>query len=141
MSSSNQRGFNKPSAFSFKYTPLQLRGLEQQQNPRQAASLFPPALSFTQRHSNTAAGTPSVDALNTSILENTEFQGNDTQGVLYNSIENITSWCQAQENSKRDVEKQFENSLVEVGRLKARLESAANEIQTLQATNKQLQVK
>ena len=135
----SQRGFNRTNFSLNKYNPLQLRGLEQQQNPRQSTPSFPQLPLFASRlSSNVVTGTTASDGLNSSIVETTTVD--PQQGMLYDSIENITSWCQQQERCKREVEKQLENSISEIGRLKSRLESAANEIHSLQDVNKQLLV-
>lgn len=110
----SQRGLTKPNFPLNKYNPLQLRGLEQQQKSRSTAPPFP-QLPFTPRQPNVVTGsTASNDGLSSSILEATVSTDPQQRG-LYDSIDNITLWCQQLECCKHEVEKQLENSLAEVG--------------------------
>lgn len=131
----SQRGASQN--FLFKYAPLRLKGVNNQQQVSNNSKVYP---SETPSYSPRALQSQSN---NTSIDESAT-TGNETnyseQGDLNSSLENIAKVCQRQERRNREMQLQLESATAEMERLKGLLDAAAGEIDQLHNINEKLKV-
>jgi hypothetical protein len=130
----SQRGASQ--SFLFKYAPLRLKGVNNQQQVSNNSKVYPSETPYFPRALQSQSNNTSIDESATT--------GNETnyseQGDLNSSLENIAKVCQRQERRNREMQLQLESATAEMERLKGLLDAAAGEIDQLHNINEKLKV-
>ncbi|XP_046443565.1 myosin-11-like isoform X2 [Daphnia pulex] len=128
----SQRGASQ--SFLFKYAPLRLKGVNNQQQLSNNSKVYPSGTPYSPRALQSQSNNPSIDE--------SAMTGNETnyseQGDLNSSLENIAKVCQRQERRNREMQLQLESATSEMERLKGLLDAAAGEIDQLHNINEKL---
>lgn len=128
----SQRGASQN--FLFKYAPLRLKGVNNQQQLGNNSKVYPSGTPYSPRASQ--SNNTSIDESATTGIETNYSE----QGDLNSSLENIAKVCQRQERRNREMQLQLESATAEMERLKGLLDAAAGEIDQLHNINEKLKV-
>ncbi|EFX81812.1 hypothetical protein DAPPUDRAFT_241952 [Daphnia pulex] len=128
----SQRGASQN--FLFKYAPLRLKGVNNQQQLSNNSKVYPFGTPYSPRAPQSQSNNTSIDESATTGIETNYSE----QGDLNSSLENIAKVCQRQERRNREMQLQLESATAEMERLKGLLDTAASEIDQLHNINEKL---